>query len=99
MDVILVPLVNVILIALNLYWWAVVLYVLLEWLEHFNVINRYNQFVYNMHTFLFRIVEPVLMMIRRVIPKMGTIDLSPIVLILLIVFVEGVIARLTLKFS
>jgi YggT family protein len=99
MDVILVPLVNVILIALNLYWWAVVLYVLLEWLEHFNVINRYNQFVYNMHTFLFRIVEPVLMMIRRVIPKMGTIDLSPIILILLIVFVEGVIARLTLKFS
>ena len=99
MDVILVPLVNVILIALNLYWWAVVLYVLLEWLEHFNVINRYNQFVYNMNTFLFRIVEPVLMMIRRVIPKMGTIDLSPIILILLIVFVEGVIARLTLKFS
>lgn len=99
MDVILVPLVNVILIALNLYWWAVVLYVLLEWLEHFNVINRYNQFVYNMHTFLFRIVEPVLVMIRRVIPKMGNIDLSPIVLILLIVFVEGVIARLTLKFS
>lgn len=99
MDVILVPLVNVILIALNLYWWAVVIYVLLEWLEHFNVINRYNQFVYNMHTFLFRIVEPVLMMIRRFIPKMGTIDLSPIVLILLIVFVEGVVARLTLKFS
>lgn len=99
MDVILVPLVNVILIALNLYWWAVVLYVLLEWLEHFNVINRYNQFVYNMHTFLFRVVEPVLVMIRRVVPRMGSIDLSPLVLILLIVFIEGVIARLTLKFS
>lgn len=99
MDVILVPLVTVILIALNLYWWAVLIYVMLEWLERFNVINRYNQFVYGMHTFLFRIVEPALVMIRRVLPSIGSIDLSPIVLILLIVFVEGVIARLTLKFS
>lgn len=99
MDVILMPLVSVILIALNLYWWAVLIYVMLEWLERFNVINRYNQFVYSMHTFLFRIVEPALVMIRRVLPNIGNIDLSPIVLILLIVFVEGVIARLTLKFS
>ena len=99
MDVILIPLVNVILIALNLYWWAVILYVLLEWLEHFNVINRYNQFIYNFHTFLFRIVEPVLMKIRRFVPSIGTLDLSPIILILAIVFLQGVIAQLTLKFS
>lgn len=98
MDVILVPLINVIMIALNLYWWAVLLYVILEWLEHFNIVNRYNQFVYNLHTFLFRIVEPALLQIRRILPSIGNIDISPIVLILLIVFIQGVIARLTLKF-
>ena len=98
MDVLLVPLINVIMIALILYWWAVLLYVVLEWLEHFNIVNRYNQFVYNMHTFLFRIVEPALLQLRRFLPNIGSIDISPIVLILLIVFFQGVIARLTLKF-
>lgn len=98
MDIILVPLVHVIMVALNLYWWAVVIYVLIEWLEHFNVINRYNQIVYNMHTFLFRIVEPALVVIRRFIPNFGTVDISPIILILLITFFQGVIAQLTLKF-
>lgn len=98
MDIIFIPLVNVIMIALNLYWWAVIIYVLIEWLEHFNIVNRYNQMVYNIHTFLFRIVEPALLMIRRIIPSFGTIDISPILLILMITFVQGVIARLTLKF-
>ena len=98
MDVFFVPFVNVIMIALNLYWWAVLLYIVLEWLEHFNIVNRYNQFIYNTHTFLFRIVEPALLQLRRVLPNIGNIDISPLVLILLIVFFQGMIARLTLKF-
>lgn len=98
MDIILVPLINVIIIMLNLYWWAVLIYVLLEWLEHFNVVNRYNQVVYNIHTFLFRVVEPALAQIRRVLPNIGNIDLSPIILLLSIVFIQNVIARLTLRF-
>ncbi|WP_032113049.1 YggT family protein [Candidatus Paracaedibacter symbiosus] len=98
MDIILMPLLSVIIIALNLYWWAVMIYVIMEWLEHFNIINRYNQAIYNIHTFLFRIVEPALVQIRRVLPTMGSMDISPIILLLLIVFVQGVAAKLMLKF-
>ena len=99
MDIIFIPLVTVIFSVLNLYWWAVVLYIIIGWLEHFNVVNRYNPFVYNVNTFLFRIVEPALVSIRRFAPDLGGIDLSPLVLLLGIVFVQGVLGMLRLKFS
>lgn len=98
MDIILIPLLRVVLLAINLYWWAIVIYVILGWLEQFNVINRYNQFVYNVHTFLFRIVEPALTPIRRVIPDLGGIDISPIILILILYFVQGILIQIALKF-
>lgn len=94
MDIILVPLIRVLIMALNAYWWAIVIYVILGWLEQFNVINRYNNFVYGLHTFLFRIVEPALAQIRRFLPNLGAVDISPLVLILLIYFVEGVLYQL-----
>lgn len=98
MDVIFIPLLWVCGAAINLYWWAVVIYVILQLLEQFNIINRYNQFVYNLHTFLFRLVEPALTPIRRILPNLGTIDLSPMVLILFLYFLQGVLAMLALKF-
>lgn len=98
MDIILIPLLNVVQIALSLYWWAVLLYVIIGWLEQFNVINRYNQFVYSMHTFLFRIVEPALLPLRRILPNLGAIDISPILLILIIHFLQGVLFMITAKF-
>lgn len=97
MDIILVPLIRVIIMALNAYWWAVVIYVVLGWLEQFNIINRYNNFVYGLHTFLFRIVEPALTPIRRILPNLGGVDLSPIVLIFLIYLVEGILMQLIVK--
>lgn len=98
MDIIFIPLLYVLSMALNLYWWAVVIYVILGWLEQFEIINRYNPFVYNVTSFLFRIVEPVLMSIRRILPNMGAIDFSPLVVILGIVFLQGIISMLTRKF-
>jgi len=97
MDVIIVPLIRVILMALNIYWWAVVIYVILGWLEQFNIINRYNNFVYGLHTFLFRIVEPALIPIRRLLPGLGGVDLSPLILILIIYFIELVLYQLIPK--
>ncbi|MBX9805616.1 MAG: YggT family protein [Alphaproteobacteria bacterium] len=97
MDIIIVPLIRVTIMALNLYWWAVVIYVILGWLEHFNVINRYNNFVYGLHTFLFRIVEPVLTPIRRLLPNFGGIDLSPIALLLLIYLLQMILVQLIIK--
>lgn len=99
MDILFIPLVTVILIALDLYWWAVVVHIVIGWLEQFNVVNRYNPFIYNVNTFLFRIVEPVLVPIRRFLPDLGGIDLSPLILILAIVFTQGVLGMLRLKFA
>lgn len=98
MDVIILPLLYVINVILNLYWWAVVIYVIISWLESFGIINRYSPAVYNINAFLFRIVEPVLTPIRRLLPNMNGIDLSPLILIIAISFVQMVITRLMLKF-
>ncbi len=98
MDIILVPLIRVIIMVLNAYWWAIFIYVILGWLEQFNVINRYNNFVCGLHTFLFRIIEPALASIRRFLPNMGAVDLSPLVLILAISLVQGILIQLAIKF-
>ena len=98
MDVILIPLIHVIIMVLNVYWWAIVIYVVIGWLEQFNVINRYNNFVYGLHTFLFRVVEPALVPIRRLLPNMGGVDLSPLALILAIYLVQGILIQLAIRF-
>ncbi|WP_010298947.1 YggT family protein [Candidatus Odyssella thessalonicensis] len=98
MDIIILPLLSVVNIILNLYWWAVVVYVIISWLEAFDIINRYNPSVYNINAFLFRVVEPVLTPIRRFMPSLNGIDLSPLALIIGISFLQMVITRLMLKF-
>jgi len=94
MDIILIPLLTIISIALNLYVWAIIISVVLSWLVAFNVINTYNQFVRMVMSTLSQIVEPALRQIRRFLPIFGGVDLSPIALILAIIFVQEVIGRL-----
>ncbi len=94
MDVVLGPLLQVVSIALNLYLWALIISAVMSWLVAFNVINTHNRFVYTVGDFLHRITEPALRPIRSVVPVMGGIDLSPMVLILIIIFLQGVIGRL-----
>jgi YggT family protein len=98
MDAIIVPLFNLIIAALRIYVWCLILSVVLSWLVAFNVINTSNRFVYMVGDFLYRITEPVLRRIRRFLPNLGGVDLSPIVLILLIFFVQEILARLAFKF-
>ena len=62
---------------------------ILSWLVAFNVINTRNQFVASIGQFLYKITEPVLRPIRRIIPSFGGIDVSPIVLILLLIFLQN----------
>jgi YggT family protein len=97
MDVVLLPLINVISIALNLYMWALIISAILSWLVAFNVVNTSNQFVYSVGNFLHRITEPVLRPIRNILPEMGGIDLSPMVLILGIYFLQGLLAQLAMR--
>jgi YggT family protein len=76
---------------LQLYIYVLVAAAIFSWLIAFNVVNPRNQFVLMVAQLLYAITEPVLRPIRRILPNMGGIDLSPIVVILIIVFIQSVI--------
>ena len=82
---------DIVLIILDLYVWLLIASAILSWLIAFNVVNTRNQFVAAIAEFLFRITEPVLGPIRRTLPSFGGLDISPIVLILIIMFLQRVI--------
>ena len=84
-------LLDVILLALNLYVWLLIASAVLSWLIAFNVVNTRNQFVSAIGEAIYRMTEPVLRPIRNVLPNLGGIDVSPIVLILAVVFLQRVI--------
>ena len=86
-----VSLVNLISYVLDLYLWCIIIFVVLSWLISFGVINTHNRFVYLASDFFHRITEPALGPIRRVLPNLGGIDISPIVLILLIWFLQSLL--------
>ncbi len=86
-------LLDVVLLALNLYVWLLIAGAVLSWLVAFNVINTRNDFVRALWDFLYRITEPALRPIRNVLPNLGGIDISPVILLLIIFFIERVIER------
>ena len=73
---------------LDIYWWIVIISVVLSWLYAFNVVNPGNQFVAAVGNFVNEATEPLLSRIRRFMPNLGTIDISPIVLLLAITFLQ-----------
>ena len=77
--------------VVTLIIWAVILSAILSWLVGFNIINIRNRLVYIIVDSLQRITEPLLLPIRRLLPNLGGIDLSPIVLILLLIFFRNLI--------
>ncbi|UGV24588.1 YggT family protein [Rhodopseudomonas boonkerdii] len=82
---------DIVLIVLDLYVWLLIASAILSWLIAFNVVNTRNQFIAAVGEFLYRITEPVLAPIRRMLPNLGGLDLSPIVVILIIIFLQRVI--------
>ena len=94
MEVILGPFLRVVLIAIELYMWIVVIGVVLSWLVAFNVINTSNKFVYMIGDFCHRATEPILGPIRRRLPNLGGLDISPLVVILALIFIKGVIIEI-----
>ncbi|QJE71721.1 YggT family protein [Aerophototrophica crusticola] len=79
--------------VLNLYVWVLIISAVLSWLIAFNVINTHNRFVYTVSDILYRLTEPVLRPIRNVLPNLGGIDVSPIVVILIIMFLQSLIVN------
>ena len=82
---------DVILLALQIYVWLLIAAAVLSWLIAFNVVNTRNPFVHNVGEFLFRITEPALRPIRNMMPNLGGIDISPVILILIIFLIERII--------
>jgi YggT family protein len=83
----------IILLVLDLYIWLLIAAAVLSWLVAFNVVNTRNQVVAMVGDFLYRITEPVLRPIRNMLPSLGGIDVSPVVLILIIILIKDVIIR------
>ena len=77
-------LLQILLLILDVVWWIVIAHVIMSWLINFNVLNRHQPLVWRIWTGLERLLEPFYGPIRRILPNMGGLDLSPIVLILAI---------------
>ena len=86
-----VALIQTLLLALDIYWWLIIASAIFSWLFAFNVINGRNQFVATIGDFLYRVTEPALRPIRRIMPDLGGIDISPIILLLILFFVRQLI--------
>jgi YggT family protein len=76
-------------LALNLYTWVLIASAIFSWLYAFNVINSSNQFVSSIGSMLYAVTEPALRPIRRVMPNLGGIDISPVILLLIIFFIRS----------
>jgi YggT family protein len=83
---------DVVFVILNLYTWVIIASAIFSWLYAFNVVNPRNQFVAMIGQTLYNLTEPLLRPIRRVVPSMGGLDLSPIVLLLGIFLLQRLIA-------
>ena len=73
---------------LKIYTYVVIANVVISWLVAFNVLNTQNRFVFSILEFTYRLTDPFLNKIRRYLPNLGAFDISPIVLLLLIWFME-----------
>ena len=76
---------------LQIYTWIVIVYVIMTWLVQFNVMNMRNQFVAMIGNVLHRLTEPVLRPIRKIMPDLGGLDISPVVLLLALFFIRNLI--------
>lgn len=84
---------DVVMLVLNIYTWILIGSAVLSWLIAFNVVNTRNQFVSTIWDMLYRVTEPVLRPIRERMPNLGGLDISPVILLLIIFFLQSVIVR------
>lgn len=82
---------DVLLIALDIYTWVIIASAIFSWLFAFGVVNSRNQVVATIGDALYRLTEPALRPIRRFVPSFGGLDISPIILLLLIFLIERII--------
>jgi YggT family protein len=84
---------DVLLLILQLYTYVIIIVAIMSWLIAFNVINVYNDVVRTIWNALNAVTEPLLKPIRNILPAMGGLDISPVILLLLIFLVQDIISR------
>ena len=84
---------NLLDIIINLYMWCFIISAIMSWLIAFNVINTSNRFIYMVGDTLYRLTEPMLRPIRNLLPNLGGIDFSPLIAILLLLFLKDGVLR------
>jgi YggT family protein len=77
--------------VITLYIWVLIIGAILSWLIAFDVVNRRNRAVYTIADTFYRLTEPALRPIRRVLPDLGGVDISPVILILGLIFIRDVV--------
>jgi len=96
-NVVLQPLLRVLYYGIEIYIWLVIAMAILSWLVAFDVINPRSPLIRSIGQFLWRVTEPVLRPIRRILPNLGGIDISPIILILALYFLQQVVVELIVR--
>ena len=76
---------------ITIYLWIIIINAILSWLVAFNILNTQNRFVFSVLDTTYKLTDPALNKIRRFIPTFGSIDISPVILILLLMFLRNVI--------
>ena len=77
--------------VITIYLWIIIINAILSWLVAFNVLNTQNRFVFSVLDVTYKITDPALYKLRRFIPMFGSIDISPVILILILMFLRNVI--------
>jgi len=78
---------------ITIYLWIIIINAILSWLVAFNVLNTQNKFVFSVLDVTYKLTDPALNKIRRFIPTFGSIDISPVILILLLIFLRNLISE------
>ena len=77
--------------VITIYLWIIIINAILSWLVAFNILNTQNRFVFSVLDATYKLTDPLLNKIRRFIPTFGSIDISPVILILLLIFLRNII--------
>ena len=78
---------------IQLYQFVLIVYIIATWLIAFNIVNTSNRFVYSIMDILYRLSEPSLRLVRRYIPTFGNIDISPIIVFILLIFIKKLLVE------
>ncbi|HEY1629906.1 MAG TPA: YggT family protein [Rhizomicrobium sp.] len=92
------PIFDLLILLLDTYWWIVVVAVIVSWLVAFGILNVHNPNARMILRVLYAVTEPVFRWIRRIIPDLGGIDISPMIVLIAIWFLERVVVWLAIRY-